>query len=68
MPRPPPTEPRHFPAALGKPISDPVLLELPEPVFKKKSLTGRVLYADRFGNLITNLSRKVIKRYFQQGN
>jgi S-adenosylmethionine hydrolase len=53
-------------ATLGNPIFDPVLLDLPEPVVKKNSLTGRVLYADRFGNLITNLSREVIKPYFQQ--
>ena len=50
-------------ASLGNPISDPVLLDLPDPVFKKNSLTGRVLYADRFGNLITNLSRELIKPY-----
>ena len=54
------------PSVLGNPISDPVLLDLPEPAFKKNSLTGRVLYADHFGNLITNLSREVIKQYFQR--
>jgi S-adenosylmethionine hydrolase len=48
-------------AALGIPISDPVLLDLPEPVLEKNSLFGRVLYADRFGNLITNLSRGLMK-------
>lgn len=48
-------------AALGIPISDPVLLDLPEPVFEKNSLFGWVLYADRFGNLITNLSRGLMK-------
>ena len=50
-------------ASLGNPISDPVLLDLPEPVVKKNSLTGRVLYADRFGNLITNLRRELVKPY-----
>ena len=30
-------------------------------MFKKNSLIGRVLYADRFGNLITNLSRELMK-------
>jgi S-adenosylmethionine hydrolase len=48
-------------ASLGNPISDPVLLDLPEPTVKKNALIGRVLYADRFGNLITNLSREVMK-------
>jgi S-adenosyl-L-methionine hydrolase (adenosine-forming) len=54
------------PAALGKLISDPVLLALPEPVFQKDSLDGQVLYADHFGNLITNLRREVINHYFQR--
>jgi len=48
-------------AVLGNPIFDPVLLDLPEPAVKKTALIGRVLYADRFGNLITNLSREVMK-------
>jgi hypothetical protein len=52
---------------LGNPIFDPVLLDLPEPVRKKNSLSGRVLYADRFGNLITNLSREVVDYYSQRG-
>ncbi len=55
-------------ATLGIPISNPVLLDLPDPVFKKNSLTGRVLYADRFGNLITNLSREVMRSYFNRGD
>ena len=50
-------------SSLGNRISDPVLLELPEPSFQKKTLRGQVIYADRFGNLITNLSREVIKPY-----
>jgi S-adenosylmethionine hydrolase len=53
-------------AALGIPIPDPVILDLPEPVFKNNSLFGRVLYADRFGNLITNLSREVVNHYSQR--
>jgi S-adenosylmethionine hydrolase len=51
-------------SSLGKRIDDPVLLDWPEPLFQKGTLHGRVLYADRFGNLITNLSREVIGRYF----
>ncbi len=52
--------------AFGKPISDPVLLDLPEPVFKSNLLIGQVLYADGFGNLITNLSREATNRYSDQ--
>jgi S-adenosylmethionine hydrolase len=50
-------------AALGNLISDPVLLDLPEATAQKDSLIGQVLYADRFGNLITNLNRELVKPY-----
>jgi S-adenosyl-L-methionine hydrolase (adenosine-forming) len=50
-------------AVLGNPIFDPVLLDLPEPTVKKHTLIGRVLYADRFGNLTTNLSRELVTSY-----
>ena len=53
------------PSALGPPIPDPVLLDLPEPTFQKNSLQGQVLYADHFGNLVTNLNRAVVEQYFQ---
>jgi S-adenosyl-L-methionine hydrolase (adenosine-forming) len=47
----------------GKPLSDPVLLDLPEPEVKNNVLIGQVLYADRFGNLITNLSQAMVKPF-----
>ncbi len=47
--------------AFGKPLSDPVLLNLPEPAVKNNVLIGQVVYADRFGNLITNLSQALVK-------
>ena len=45
---------------MGPPVSDPVLLPLPEPEIKKNRLIGRVLWADHFGNLITNISREAL--------
>jgi S-adenosyl-L-methionine hydrolase (adenosine-forming) len=51
-------------ATLGRRITDPVLLSLPEPFFQKNALRGQVLYADRFGNLVTNLSREILERHF----
>lgn len=45
---------------MGPPVSDPVLLSLPEPEIKKNRIIGQVLRADHFGNLITNLSLKVL--------
>lgn len=45
---------------MGPPVSDPVLLPLPGPEIKKTKLIGQVLWADHFGNLITNLNQKVL--------
>ena len=45
---------------MGPSVSDPVLLPLPEPEIKKNRLIGRVLWADHFGNLITNISREAL--------
>ena len=41
---------------MGPPVSDPVLFSLPEPEIKKNRIIGQVLWADHFGNLITNIS------------
>jgi S-adenosylmethionine hydrolase len=38
------------------------LLELPQVVEKPTELTGQVLYIDRFGNLITNITDTMIRR------
>ena len=41
---------------LGKPIDDPVLLDLPQPrQISDGSLQGHVIYVDRFGNLVTDI-------------
>lgn len=43
-------------AELGDPIDDPVLLDLPKPQFDGDNLIAHVLCADRFGNLVTDLT------------
>ncbi len=41
---------------LGKPIDDPVLLDIPQPrQISDGSLQGHVIYVDRFGNLVTDI-------------
>jgi S-adenosylmethionine hydrolase len=50
----------------GPPVLDPVRLELPPVRRIKESLRGEVLFADRFGNLITNLDQ-VTSRAFLSG-
>ncbi|MCX8071815.1 MAG: SAM-dependent chlorinase/fluorinase [Candidatus Binatia bacterium] len=39
---------------LGPEVQDPIELDLPRPAPAGSALVGRVLYVDRFGNLITN--------------
>lgn len=43
---------------MGPIISDPVLLSFPEPETQNNTLIGQVLWADHFGNLITNINQK----------
>jgi S-adenosylmethionine hydrolase len=44
------------PGRLGPRLEGLVQLEKPRPVAKGKQLVGRVLFADAFGNLVTNIS------------
>jgi len=48
--------------ALGRPISDYTLLDLPAPRVEETRLVGVVARIDRFGNIITNLDRKSCER------
>ncbi len=46
------------PAGFGEPIDDYVRLALPRPSPRgASSITGEILYIDRFGNLVTNIAR-----------
>jgi hypothetical protein len=45
---------------MGEAFSDPVLLPIPEPEIKKNGIIGQVLWTDHFGNLITNISEKML--------
>lgn len=44
------------PSEFGKPINNPVMLKIPEPSMRGNEIRGEVIYIDRFGNLITNVS------------
>ncbi len=46
------------PAKLGPGVKNLVRMDFPEPRRGKRHLTARVLWADSFGNLITNVSRE----------
>ncbi len=45
----------------GRPIEDPVSLSFPEPVLDPGTITGEVIHIDRFGNLITNVPKIMMK-------
>ena len=46
--------------SLGSAITDPVELSLPQPSREPDGWRGEVLYVDRFGNLITNLTPAIL--------
>jgi len=53
--------------AMGRPVDDPVLLEIPMPVTAADgSTTGTIVHIDRFGNLITNVPAKTVNGMAQQ--
>jgi hypothetical protein len=53
------------PKLLGPRARDFVRVEWPQPQVKGKKLLGRVLWADAFGNLITNISREEYGRVIE---
>ena len=44
-----------LPEAFGQPIQDLAWLPTPTPTRENDSLTGEVIYADHYGNLVTNI-------------
>jgi S-adenosylmethionine hydrolase len=48
------------PQDMGSAVSDPILLDFPEPEVSGGEITGMVIYADSFGNLVTNIPSKLI--------
>lgn len=51
-------------ADLGGPgPAEPVRLQLPVPEYEGKSVLGTVVYQDRFGNLVTNLTPSEVPEY-----
>ncbi len=48
---------------LGKPITDPEKLTLPQPYIKDDILKGEITRVDNFGNIITNIKKEHLKNY-----
>jgi len=49
--------------ALGPPVTDWQVLDVPEPRADNAHLSGVVLRVDRFGNLVTNIDRRSFERF-----
>jgi S-adenosylmethionine hydrolase len=50
--------------ALGEPLATiPVRLTYAEPHYEGKSVVGEILYVDRFGTLVTNLTTELVPPY-----
>ncbi len=53
---------------MGTPMFDPMKLELPEPREKGGVLYGQIIRVDNFGNLITNISAKVLNQFLKKSD
>jgi S-adenosylmethionine hydrolase len=51
-------------AAFGPRVTDPVRLPAHDPVRRGDALVGRVMFLDRFGNALTNLTARAIAQAF----
>lgn len=54
-------------SALGRPLADFHRIEVPAPLATDQEISGVVLRVDRFGNLVTNIDRKLLERFAQGG-
>jgi S-adenosylmethionine hydrolase len=54
--------------ALGRPAGEIQMLAIPVPQVSGEQLDGEVLRVDRFGNLVTNIDRKLFERFVQSSS
>jgi S-adenosylmethionine hydrolase len=55
-------------SALGRPAGDIQHLTIPVPLINNDALAGEVLRIDRFGNLVTNIDRKLFDKFSQSAS
>ena len=53
---------------MGEPISDPLLLPIPEPEQMADKIIGQVLWTDHFGNLITNIRQEQLRPFLSSSS
>jgi S-adenosylmethionine hydrolase len=54
-------------AALGRPVTEIQRLDLPAAESTADAILGVVVRVDRFGNLVTNIDRKLMERFGHEG-
>ena len=54
-------------SALGRPVQQIQLLDIPVAEVGADEIRGVVLRVDRFGNLVTNIDRKIVERFAPPG-
>ena len=55
-------------SALGRPLRDYRLLDIPAPDLADDRVVGQVLRIDRFGNVVSNIDRKAFESVAQRGS
>ncbi|MDZ7260988.1 MAG: SAM-dependent chlorinase/fluorinase, partial [candidate division KSB1 bacterium] len=51
--------------SLGEAVDNYIAGQLREPSVNQEGIEGQILYVDRFGNLITNISEALVKQYLE---
>lgn len=51
------------PTAMGRPVTTWHTVELPEPRLEESAITGEVVRVDRFGNLVSNIERRLFDEF-----
>jgi S-adenosylmethionine hydrolase len=54
-------------SGLGRPLTAWQTLHVPEPIASDSQIAGEVLRVDRFGNLVTNIDRRIFDRFSGAG-
>jgi S-adenosylmethionine hydrolase len=53
---------------LGQAVTSWQLLPVPEPAVGEEAIVGEVVSVDRFGNLVTNVDRRIVERIAEGGD
>src|SRR6478609_10936409 len=55
------------PTAMGRPVTTWQTVDLPEPQVESSQIRGEVVLVDRFGNLVSNIDRRMFDQFRHEG-